>query len=144
MPEVNCTSFQETVGEVLVRHRSILDVLSKQQESSARVNRAIAKAVTSCGCLEISARRQEMPDDASFLKLKEFMETHLNRHSMRRMSGSHRGRTWAKPLLHGRTLHTAGPTDGRDTGKGARTDHHSWSVCSNLTPSQAKPRNDGF
>ncbi|MGE5549070.1 MAG: DUF1573 domain-containing protein [Bacteroidota bacterium] len=78
MPDANHDRFQESVGEVLVRHRSILDVLSKQQESSARVNRAIAKAVTSCGCLEISARRQEIPDDISFLKLKEFMNTHLN------------------------------------------------------------------
>ena len=77
MHDLNCDSFQEAVGEFLVRHRSILDVLSKLQESSARVNRAIAKAVTNCGCLEIDAHRQEIPDDASFLRLKDFMDTHL-------------------------------------------------------------------
>ncbi|HHT27849.1 MAG TPA: DUF1573 domain-containing protein, partial [Firmicutes bacterium] len=38
--------FQEAVNEYLVRHRSILDILSKLQESVARTNRAVAKAVT--------------------------------------------------------------------------------------------------
>ncbi len=78
MPDLSYDSFQETVGEFLVRHRSILDVLSKLQESSARVNRAIAKAVTNCGCVEITAHRQEIPRDANFNRLKEFMDTHLN------------------------------------------------------------------
>jgi len=78
MQDLSYHGFQETVGEFLVRHRSILDVLSKLQESSARVNRAVAKAVTSCGCVEIAAHRQEIPDDASFCHLKEFMDTHLS------------------------------------------------------------------
>jgi len=78
MPNLAYDSFQETVGEFLVRHRSIIDVLSKLQESSARVTRAIATAVTACGCVEITAHRQEIPDDASFQRLKDFMDTHLN------------------------------------------------------------------
>lgn len=78
MPNLACEDFQETVGEFLIRHRSIIDVLSKLQESSARVNRAVAKAVTNCGCVRISAHRQQIPDNASFHRLKEFMDTHLN------------------------------------------------------------------
>lgn len=78
MPDLRCDSFQDIVGEFLVRHRSIIDVLSKLQESAARVNRAIAKAVTNCGCVEIAAHRQEVPQDASFNRLKEFMGTHLS------------------------------------------------------------------
>ena len=78
MQDLTCANFQESVSEFLVLHRSILDVLSKLQESSARVNRAIAKAVTTCGCLEIAAHRQEIPGETDFRKLKEFMDTHLN------------------------------------------------------------------
>ena len=77
MRDPGCEEFQETVSEFLIRHRSIVDVLSKLQETSARVNRAVAKAVTNCGCLEISARRQEIPDNTSFFRLKDFMATHL-------------------------------------------------------------------
>ncbi len=78
MHGLGCGDFQETVGEFLIRHRSIVDVLSKLQESSARVNRAVAKAVTACGCLEISAHRQEYPTDAGYKRLKDFVATHLS------------------------------------------------------------------
>lgn len=78
MPEVKCGSFQKTVERCLVRHRSILDVLSKQQESCARVNRAVAKAVTNCGCLAVDARRQAVPDDTAFADLGRFMATHVD------------------------------------------------------------------
>lgn len=73
----NCSEFQSTVGMYLVRHRSILDVLSKLQESSARTNRAITKAVTACGCVEIDANRQEMPDESNLGELIEYASTHL-------------------------------------------------------------------
>lgn len=69
--------FQEVVEEHLVRHRSVLDVLSKFQESSARVNRALAKAVTGCGCLQIRASRQQAPDNIDFRQLKDHMASHL-------------------------------------------------------------------
>ena len=73
-----CTNFQNAVDDYLVRHRSILDVLSKYQESAARVNRSFAKAVTECGCVKINAARQQFPSDASYCDLKEFMSTHLS------------------------------------------------------------------
>ena len=73
----DCTRFQEKVNELLVRHRSVLDVLSKFQESNARVNRAIAKSVTNCGCLNIDASRQPIPSDASFEEIRDYTETHI-------------------------------------------------------------------
>jgi len=73
-----CDGFQETVGDYLIRHRSILDVMSKLTESASRVNRAVAKAVTTCGCIEIEAEKQKIPPDLeSFESLKEHMSTHL-------------------------------------------------------------------
>lgn len=77
MKDLLCDGFQEAVAESLVRYRSILDVLSKLQEAGARVNRAVAKAITGCGCLSVHAHRQYIPPDASLQELKRCMETHL-------------------------------------------------------------------
>lgn len=72
-----CQSFQDEVSKSLVRHQSILDVLSKFQETNARTNRAIVKAVTSCGCVKIQAEKQEVPEDINFSELQEYMTNHL-------------------------------------------------------------------
>ncbi|QKG85622.1 DUF1573 domain-containing protein [Kroppenstedtia pulmonis] len=72
--------FQHQVGDLLLRHRSFLDVSSKFQESNSRVNRAIMKAVTECGCLQIKACRQPFPDKASLSEMKKKFNTHLSGH----------------------------------------------------------------
>lgn len=69
--------FQKTVSECLVRHRSVLDVTTKLQEATARVNRAIAKSVTTCGCVKINASRQCCPANITFGELREFMQNHV-------------------------------------------------------------------
>jgi hypothetical protein len=61
-----CDEFQNTVSKYLVRHQSILDILSKIQESTARVNRAAVKTVTNCGCLQVHAEKKEISPDATF------------------------------------------------------------------------------
>jgi hypothetical protein len=71
-------SFQDQVDAYLIRHRSILDVLSKLQEASARINRAIAKAVTSCGCISVSAHKQRFPSDVGLADVKNFLDTHVD------------------------------------------------------------------
>lgn len=73
-----CALFQEAVNEYLVRHRSILDILSKLQESVARTNRAVAKAVTTCGCISIDASRQTIATAPSYADLKAQMASHLH------------------------------------------------------------------
>lgn len=70
-------TFQEQVDAYLIRHRSILDILSKLQESTARVNRAFAKAVTSCGCISVNAERQRFPSDVGLAEVKGYLDTHL-------------------------------------------------------------------
>lgn len=69
--------FQEQVDEYLIRHRSILDILSKLQESAARVNRAIAKAVTTCGCIGVNAGKQQFPADVGLSEIRAYLDTHL-------------------------------------------------------------------
>ncbi len=70
--------FQEQVDEYLIRHRSILDILSKLQESTARVSRAISKAVTACGCVTVKAGKQQFPNDLSLAEVRPYMDTHLS------------------------------------------------------------------
>ena len=78
MKDLICDEFQNTVSELLMRHHSILDVLSKLQEASARTNRATVKAVTGCGCIQIDAKKKAIPPDTSLLELKNYFESHLH------------------------------------------------------------------
>lgn len=59
-----CENFQKQVSQVLVRHKSILDVMTKLDEYNARINRAVAKSVTSCGCISINAKKQEFGNES--------------------------------------------------------------------------------
>lgn len=78
MKDLDLEEFQNTVTNCLVRHKSIIDVLAKIDETSARVNRAISKSVTSCGCMQINAKKQQIPADISLCELASYMETHLD------------------------------------------------------------------
>ena len=54
--DLSWEEFQDTVAGCLVRHKSIIDA-RKIHETSARVNRAVSKSVTSCGCIQINAKQ---------------------------------------------------------------------------------------
>ncbi|OGO78167.1 MAG: DUF1573 domain-containing protein [Clostridiales bacterium GWB2_37_7] len=77
MKDLLYNHFQDSVDELLIRHKSILDVLTKFQESQTRVNRAVVKAVTACGCIEIDSKKQCYSNEISLQELKDFMDTHL-------------------------------------------------------------------
>ena len=78
MKDNSCQDFQANVEKYLIRHRSVLDIMSNYQESTARVNRALAKAVTECGCIKIDAHKQNVPQDINFTSLKEYMSSHVD------------------------------------------------------------------
>jgi len=69
--------FQYTVSELLVRNKSILDSLTKFQDSNARINRSIVKSVTQCGCVKVHAKKQAFPEDADFSEVRNAMKTHI-------------------------------------------------------------------
>jgi len=71
------TTFQQMVSKNLVRHSSILDTMTKCQESGARVNRAVAKAATSCGCIEICAGKQPIPESMRLADFKDTASSHI-------------------------------------------------------------------
>ena len=70
--------FQYTVDELLVRNKSILDIITKFQESCGGVNRSIVKSTTQCGCTSISACKQEIDESSDFQSIKASLKTHLN------------------------------------------------------------------
>lgn len=78
MKDLICDEFQNVVGELLIRHRSILDILTKLSEASCRVNRAVAKSVTDCGCISIQAEKRQIPVDVqTFEELRKFLDDHV-------------------------------------------------------------------
>jgi len=73
-------NFQNSVDESLLRHRSILDIITKLQESEARVNRAVVKSITNCGCIKVEAKKQYTPenvDDLDLDTLSASLDTHM-------------------------------------------------------------------
>lgn len=78
MKDILIDDFQYTAQELLVRNKSILDLITKYQDSNSRVNRAIIKSVTQCGCLTISAHKQDIPEDASFDEMKNSADAHMD------------------------------------------------------------------
>ncbi|AAK81123.1 hypothetical protein BJV85_000714 [Clostridium acetobutylicum] len=79
MQDLIFDEFQNLVDESLIRHSSLLDILSKLQESQGRINRAVTKSVTRCGCIEINASKQQIPNDLSDINaLKKCLKTHVS------------------------------------------------------------------
>lgn len=77
MNDIIVDDFQNFVGETLIRHKSIIDIMTKLSESSSRVNRAVAKSVTRCGCVSITAHKQRIPDDASLEDATNLLNTQI-------------------------------------------------------------------
>lgn len=78
MKDIIFDEFQNSVNDSLLRHKSILDLITKYSESSARVNRAIAKSVTNCGCININATKQSISNVNSMDEISNSLKTHIN------------------------------------------------------------------
>ena len=79
MKDIIFDDFQNSVDDSLLRHGSILDIMSKYTESTARVNRAITKAVTNCGCIKINADKQNLlNDNMSMDELNNCLQSHIS------------------------------------------------------------------
>ncbi|MDQ0091791.1 NTP pyrophosphatase (non-canonical NTP hydrolase) [Paenibacillus anaericanus] len=70
-------SFQEQVSELLLRHRSLLDVLSKSGQTNASVVRSVTKAVTECGCIELHATKQDFEPGIDLQQAKDTIRKHV-------------------------------------------------------------------
>lgn len=86
MKDIIFDEFQNSINDCLLRHRSVMDISSKLLDSQARVNRALAKAVTNCGCICIDTScdpKSQSPesevncDDEDIKILNKCLKTHL-------------------------------------------------------------------
>ncbi|MGL5245631.1 MAG: DUF1573 domain-containing protein [Sarcina sp.] len=78
MKDLIFDDFQNSVNNSLLRHKSILDILSKYQESQARATRAICKSVTNCGCIKINAEKQHLQyEETSLEELNSCLKSHI-------------------------------------------------------------------
>ncbi|MBR2568938.1 MAG: DUF1573 domain-containing protein [Paenibacillus sp.] len=78
MSTSNLQTFQDQVADLLLRHRSLLDVLSKHGQSEAAVNRAVTKAITECGCLELHAKRQPYETNMDVTQAQQSLKSHIH------------------------------------------------------------------
>ncbi|MFZ5651286.1 MAG: DUF1573 domain-containing protein [Bacillota bacterium] len=69
--------FQNTVSEVMIYNRSILDIMARVQETNARLHWSIIKAVTRCGCIKIDASKASIPSGATLSDLKQILDSHI-------------------------------------------------------------------
>lgn len=78
MSTVSLQEFQNQISDLLLRHRSLLDVMSKNGQSSASLNRAVAKAITDCGCIELHATKQTFEPGLDLASTKEVVGSHVH------------------------------------------------------------------
>jgi len=76
--DIHMEDFQNVVNDLLMRNRSILDIISKVQMSAARVNRGVVKSVTNCGCIEVDGKKQTFPGEASMENIKELLSSQVD------------------------------------------------------------------
>lgn len=60
--------FQNNVALLIARNNNILDILTKFQDSCAKVCRTTVKSATGCGCISVTAEKR--PFDIEKLKTK--------------------------------------------------------------------------
>jgi len=77
MNSLSLNQFQTQVSDLLLRHRSLLDVLSKTTQSNAAVSRAVTKAVTECGCIQVHAGKQHYSTEMTIEDAKKLLDTHI-------------------------------------------------------------------
>lgn len=80
MSSSSLKDFQDQVADLLLRHRSVLDVVSKFQQSNAAANRAVIKSVTDCGCIQVHASKQSYTANMTLEQAQEQLGTHLSGH----------------------------------------------------------------
>ena len=69
--------FQYLVDDIFVRNKSLIDAMTKYQESNSRVNRNISKAITQCGCIRLHAIKQSLNKDDTLEDSKDNLNTHV-------------------------------------------------------------------
>ncbi|HKM01443.1 MAG TPA: DUF1573 domain-containing protein [Sedimentibacter sp.] len=73
----NCSEFQKTTADLQLLNKSILDIVTKLDEQTSMLNRAVSKSATHCGCIEIHATKQIYSPHKSLEENQKELETHI-------------------------------------------------------------------
>lgn len=73
----NCSEFQQTTSELQLLNKSILDIVTKLDEQTSMLNRAVFKSATHCGCIEIHATKQIYSPHKSLEENQKELDTHI-------------------------------------------------------------------
>lgn len=57
--------YQNLVNNCLIRHNNILDVITKFNETNSKINRAVAKSINNCGCINVNLTSKTTISDKS-------------------------------------------------------------------------------
>ena len=71
-----CSEFQ-TTAELQLLNKSILDIVTKLDEQTSMLNRAVFKSATHCGCIEIHATKQIYSPHKSLEENQQELDTHI-------------------------------------------------------------------
>ena len=75
--DIYVDDYQSIVSDLPVRNRSVLDVTSKFMVSASKVNRAVLKAATNCGCIKIETKKQNLDSNIDYEEMLKLMDTHI-------------------------------------------------------------------
>ena len=73
----NCSEFQKLTAELQLMNKSILDIVTKLDEQTSMLNRAVFKSATHCGCIEIHATKQIYSPHKSLEENQKELDTHI-------------------------------------------------------------------
>jgi hypothetical protein len=59
------------------RPRSALEILPKLVEAGVRIQKAVTKAVLSCGCIRLAASKPSLPENATLTDLRHLLSRHV-------------------------------------------------------------------
>ena len=77
MKDLIYDEFQNAVEDVTIRHTSLLDIVTKLGQASADSNRAVAKSITSCGCVSLNTKKIKIPSNATLEQMRLLKHDHL-------------------------------------------------------------------
>lgn len=73
----DCSEFQNITDELQLLNKSILDIVTKLDEQTSMLNRAVFKSATHCGCIEIHATKQLFSDNKTLEENQLDLESHV-------------------------------------------------------------------
>jgi hypothetical protein len=73
----DCNEFQNLTANLQLLNKSILDIVTKLDEQTSMLNRAVFKSATHCGCIEIHATKQLYSPSKTLEENQLDLDTHV-------------------------------------------------------------------